>query len=70
MAISWCPGEPALLDALEAVFIDVTLCSWSLHNCLVEGLSSTEGMKRLISHMGGLSKGLVVEREGLNEITM
>jgi len=55
---------------LDSVFIDVTLCSWNLHNSLVEGMTSTEGMKRLIEHIGGLGDGLVVGGEGLNEITM
>ncbi len=55
---------------LECAFIDVTLCSWNLHNCLVEGMTPTEGMKRLIDHVAGLGEGLVVGGEGLNEITM
>lgn len=56
--------------SLDSVFIDVTLCSWNLHNCLVEGMTSTEGMKRLIAHVGALGSGLVVGGEGRNEITM
>jgi len=55
---------------LEAVFIDVTLVSHNLHNCLVEGMTSTEGMNRLIRQVAGLGRGLVVGGEGLNEITM
>jgi len=55
---------------LECAFIDVTLCSWNLHDSLVEGMTSTEGMKRLIEHVAGLGEGLVVGGEGLNEITM
>jgi hypothetical protein len=54
---------------LETVFIDVTLCTYNLHNCLVEASTPTEGMKRLIAHIGSLGKGLVVGGEGLNEIT-
>lgn len=54
---------------LDCVFIDVTLHSYNLHNCLVEAMTSTEGMKRLIDHIGLLGKGLVVGGEGLNEIT-
>jgi hypothetical protein len=57
-------------NGLDAVFIDVTLCTWNLHNGLVEGITSTEGMKRLIAHIAGLGEGLVVGGEGLNEITM
>jgi hypothetical protein len=56
--------------SLDTVFTDVTLCSWNLHNCLVEGLTPTEGMKRLIEHVASLGDGLVVGGEGLNEITM
>jgi hypothetical protein len=56
--------------SLDAVFIDVTLVSHNLHNCLVDGMTSTEGMNRLIRHVAGLSEGLVVGGEGLNEITM
>ena len=55
---------------LESAFIDVTLVSHNLHNCLVDGTTSTEGMNRLIRHVAGLGRGLVVGGEGLNEITM
>ena len=54
---------------LETVFIDVTLCTYNLHNCLVEATTPTEGMKRLISHVVSLGGGLAVGGEGLNEIT-
>lgn len=54
----------------DTVFIDVTLCSHNLHNCLVENTTSTEGMKKLIAEIGGLGAGLAVAGEGLNEITM
>ncbi len=55
---------------LGTVFIDVTLVTQNLHNCLVESTTSTEGMKKLIAHVGALMGGLVVGGEGLNEITM
>ena len=55
---------------LNTVFIDVTLVTQNLHNCLVESMTSTEGMKKLIQHVGSLGNGLVVAGEGLNEITM
>ena len=55
---------------LDCVFLDVTLVTQNLHNCLVESMTSTEGMKRLIEHISLLGKGLVVGGEGLNEITM
>jgi len=54
----------------ETVFIDVTLCSHNLHNCLVESTTSTEGMKLLIDQIAALGEGLAVGGEGLNEITM
>ena len=59
----------AQLDT-DAVFIDVTLCSFNIHNALVENMSTTEGMHRLIDHIASLNNGLVVAGEGLNEITM
>jgi len=55
--------------SLDTVFIDVTLCIWNIHNCLVESMAPTEGMKRLIEHVGRLGNGLTVGGEGLNEIT-
>ncbi|NLC57302.1 MAG: hypothetical protein GX774_10730 [Armatimonadetes bacterium] len=54
----------------DTVFIDVTLCSHNLHNCLVENTTSSEGMKRLIDQVAALGEGLAVGGEGLNEITM
>jgi hypothetical protein len=54
---------------LDTVFIDVTLCIWNIHNCIVESMAPTEGMNRLIKHIAGLGNGLVVGGEGLNEIT-
>jgi hypothetical protein len=54
----------------DTVFIDVTLCSHNLHNCLVENTTPTEGMKRLITQIAELGEGLAVGGEGLNEITM
>ena len=54
----------------DTVFIDVTLVTQNLHNCLVESMTSTEGMKKLIEHISLLNKGMVVGGEGLNEITM
>jgi hypothetical protein len=54
---------------LDTVFLDVTLVSQNLHDCFVEGLTSTEGMLRLVDHVAGLGSGLVVGGEGRNEIT-
>jgi hypothetical protein len=55
--------------SLNTVFIDVTLCIWNIHNSIVESMSPTEGMNKLIRHVSELDKGLVVGGEGLNEIT-
>jgi len=55
---------------LDSVFIDVTLCSFNLHNCLVENMTSSEGMRRLIDQIAEIAPGLAVGGEGLNEITM
>ncbi|HVN79298.1 MAG TPA: DUF6259 domain-containing protein [Terriglobia bacterium] len=55
--------------SLQAVFIDVTLNTFNLHNCLVESMTPTEGMRRLIEQVANLGDGLVVGGEGLNEIT-
>jgi len=54
----------------DCVFIDVTLCSGNLSNCLVENTTSSEGMKELIGYIASLRGGLAVGGEGLNEITM
>ena len=62
-------GNSARDLGLEAVFIDVTLCTYNLNNCLVEATTPTEGMKRLIDHIASLGGGLAVGGEGLNEIT-
>jgi len=53
---------------LEAVFIDVTLVTGNLHNCLVEGMTSSEGINRLIHEVGDLRPRLAVGGEGRNEI--
>lgn len=54
---------------LEAIFIDVTLCIWNIHNAVVESMTPPEGMNYLIKHIAHLGKGLAVGGEGLNEIT-
>ena len=56
--------------SLDLVFLDVTLCTWNLHNCLVESTTPTEGMKRLIAQVATLKEDLVVGGEGRNETTM
>lgn len=61
--------EPAVREFdLEAVFADVTLCTGNLHNCLVDGLTSTEGMRLMIERLASIKEGLVVGGEGINEI--
>lgn len=61
--------EAAQALSLETAFLDVTLNSFNLHNSLVDAMTSTEGMKRLIEEVATLGSGLVVGGEGLNEIT-
>jgi hypothetical protein len=56
--------------ALQAAFLDVTLCTWNLHNCLVENMTPTEGMRLLIHKVASLKPNLCVGGEGRNEITM
>jgi hypothetical protein len=56
--------------ANDFVFLDVTLCTWNLHNSLVENMSATEGMLKLIDKVAVLRGGLAVGGEGRNEITM
>jgi hypothetical protein len=56
--------------SLDLAFIDVTLCSWNLHNSLVDNVSSTEGMKLLTAKVASINNGLLVGGEGRNEITM
>lgn len=53
----------------DTFFIDVTLCSYNLDNCLVDNTTSMEGMKRIIAHIQNINGGLAVGGEGLNEIT-
>jgi hypothetical protein len=63
-------GKAVEAHGLEAVFLDVTLCSWNVHNGLVENQTTTEGMKRLVEQVANLKKNLAVGGEGRNEITM
>lgn len=55
---------------LNLAFLDVTLCTWNLHNSLVEGMTPMEGMKMLIAEVASVKDMLVVGGEGRNEITM
>ncbi|NUQ00680.1 MAG: hypothetical protein HUU35_12580 [Armatimonadetes bacterium] len=63
-------GEAVRDLETDTVFIDVTLCSWNIRQCLVENQTPTEGMNRLIHQVADLEGGLAVGGEGLNEITM
>ena len=54
---------------VAACFIDVTLCTFNLHNAIVEGRTSTEGIGDLIKMLGEIRGGLPMGGEGLNEIT-
>ncbi len=56
--------------ALELAFLDVTLCTWNLHNCLVENMTPTQGMQQLIEEVAATKPGLAVGGEGRNETTM
>ena len=53
----------------DSVFIDVTLCSNNLHNCLLDSVTSSEGMNSLIKYIASINGGIPVGGEGLNEIT-
>jgi hypothetical protein len=61
-------GEAKRQLSLREVFVDVALVTRNLHNALVEGMTSTEGMNRLIHQVGEIGDGLAVGGEGLNEI--
>jgi hypothetical protein len=61
-------GEAARQLSLREVFVDVALVTRNLHNALVEGMTSTEGMNRLLHQVGEIGDGLAVGGEGLNEI--
>ncbi|MCL2813705.1 MAG: DUF6259 domain-containing protein [Oscillospiraceae bacterium] len=54
---------------VAACFVDVTLCTYNLHNAIVEGRTSTEGIGDLIKMLGEIQGGLPIGGEGLNEIT-
>jgi hypothetical protein len=56
--------------ALQLAFLDVTLCTWNLHNALVENMTPVEGMKWLIAKVAGIGDGVFVGGEGRNEISM
>jgi hypothetical protein len=55
--------------SLAQVFVDVALNTHNLHNCLVESMTSSEGMDRLLKEITELGGGLAVGSEGLNEAT-
>ncbi len=61
-------GDVARQLSLREVFVDVTLNSFNLHNSLVENMTSTEGMNRLVRQVAEIGDGLAVGGEGLNEI--
>lgn len=55
---------------LKMLFLDVTMNTHNVHNCLVENTTPTEGMKKLQETMMSLGDGLLLGGEGRNEITM
>lgn len=62
----------AAVEALDlaVVFLDVSMNTWNLRRCLVDSVTPTEGIKRLIADVGAIREGLVVGGEGRNEIVM
>ncbi|MCL2775375.1 MAG: DUF6259 domain-containing protein [Oscillospiraceae bacterium] len=61
--------EVAEKYSVAACFIDVTLCTYNLHNAIVEGRTTMEGINDLIKLLGEIRGGLTIGGEGLNEIT-
>ena len=59
-----------LEDNTDAVFTDVTLCTFNLENCLVDNTTPMQGMNLLIDRISRLRGGVAVGGEGLNELTM
>lgn len=55
---------------VNQIFLDVTLTTYNLDNCFVEGMTSTEGMNRLIERLSAVGGGLAIAGEGLNEMSV
>jgi hypothetical protein len=55
---------------VDAAFLDVTMNTHNVANCLVENWTPTEGMARLEDTIADLGNGLVLGGEGRNELTM
>lgn len=60
----------ALGRETDIMFLDVTLVSLNMENCLVDSMTSSEGMKRILDHVATVDGGIALGGEGLNEITM
>lgn len=56
--------------SLDTVFLDVTMNTFNLANCLVENMTPTEGIKLLIARIGQIEGVRAVGGEGRNEIVM
>ena len=56
--------------SLKMIFLDVTMNTHNVHNCLVENTTPTEGMKKLQETIKSLGNGLIMGGEGRNEITV
>ena len=54
---------------VAAGFIDISLCTFNLHNAIVEGRSCTEGMVDMIKMLSEIRGGFPIGGEGLNECT-
>jgi hypothetical protein len=55
---------------VDAAFLDVTMNTHNVANCLVENWTPTEGMARLEETIADLGNGLIIGGEGRNELTM
>jgi hypothetical protein len=62
--------EAVAETSTNLVFIDISHNTYNLHNCLVNNMTPTEGVKELIDYLAELKDGLLIGGEGLNEITM
>ena len=62
--------ESLEVTKVDGIFLDVTLCSFNVHNSLVENTSTSEGMKLLLAQIASINGNTAIGGEGLNEITV
>ncbi|MHB8094575.1 MAG: hypothetical protein ACYDH0_06500 [Candidatus Aminicenantales bacterium] len=62
----------ALVETLsvDTIFLDVSMNTHNVANCLVENTPPTEGMVKLEKTIQSLGKGLILAGEGRNEMTV